>query len=162
MVWKEENCNWIPKAYPPCKKPQSRSTPLAIEIAPALQTCTEDVVNWCVLYTTNCMVITRTTSIPITRTPTGDVSYATRPRKVMSEMEDSTMQKVGMRDDKEKKTYEPYRSWERCCEWLFSRWGQGQKCTHNKSLQVYPIIMDQEPYSPVFTTPFDPCQKMFM
>jgi len=27
-------------------------------------------------------------------------------RKTMSEIEDSTMQKVGMRDDKEKKTYE--------------------------------------------------------
>jgi len=28
----------------------------------------------------------------------------------MSEMEDTNMQKVGMREDKEKKTYEPYMS----------------------------------------------------
>ena len=59
------------------------------------------------------MVITRNTSIPITRTPTGDASNATTPRKVMSEIEDTSMQKVGVRDDKEKETYEPYASRER-------------------------------------------------
>jgi hypothetical protein len=37
----------------------------------------------------------------------GDALYATSPRKVMSEMEDITTQKVGMRDDKEKEIYEP-------------------------------------------------------
>ena len=53
------------------------------------------------------MVITRITSITIARTHTGDASNATSPRKVMSEMEDTRMQKVGMRDDKEKEMYEP-------------------------------------------------------
>ena len=39
----------------------------------------------------------------------------------MSEMEDTTMQKVGMRDDKEKKAYEPYTSRERYYERLYQR-----------------------------------------
>ena len=64
----------------------------------------------------NWMVITKTTSIPITRTPTGDASNATTPRKVMSEVEDTSIQKVGMRDDKEKETWEPYTSRERYYE----------------------------------------------
>ena len=37
----------------------------------------------------------------------------------MSEMEDTSMQKVGMRDDKEKETYEPYTSRERYYEQLY-------------------------------------------
>jgi hypothetical protein len=65
------------------------------------------------------MVITKATNIPITRTPTGDASNATSPRKDMSEMEDTTMQKVGMRDDKEKEAYEPYTSRERYYEQLY-------------------------------------------
>ena len=64
------------------------------------------------------MVIARITSIPIKRTPTGDASNATSPRKVMSEMEDTSTQKVGMRDDNEKETYEPYTSRERYYEGL--------------------------------------------
>jgi hypothetical protein len=43
----------------------------------------------------------------------GHASYATSPRKATREMEDNNMQKVGMREDKEKKTYEPYTSRER-------------------------------------------------
>ena len=39
--------------------------------------------------------------------------YATSPRKIMSEMEDISVQKVGTREYKEKKTYEPYTSRER-------------------------------------------------
>jgi hypothetical protein len=39
----------------------------------------------------------------------------------MSEVEDTSMQKVGMRDDKEKETYEPYTSRERCYERLYQR-----------------------------------------
>jgi len=37
----------------------------------------------------------------------------------MSEVEDTSMQKVGMRDDKEKEMYEPYMSRERCYERLY-------------------------------------------
>jgi len=37
----------------------------------------------------------------------------------MSEMEDITMQKVGMRDDNEKEMYEPYTSRQRYCEGLY-------------------------------------------
>ena len=115
---KEESEDWIPKTYPPREKPRRRLTALAIERVPALQTCREDTANWCVPYTINWMVITRTTSIPITSTPTGDASNATIPRKVMSEIEDTSMQKVGMRDVKEKETYEPYMSRERYYEQL--------------------------------------------
>ena len=64
------------------------------------------------------MVITRTTKTPITRTPIGDTSNATSPRKAMSDMEDNSMHKVGMRDDKEKETYDPYTSRERYYEQL--------------------------------------------
>ena len=39
-------------------------------------------------------------------------------RKDISEMEDTSVQKVGMRDDKEKETYEPYKSRERYYERL--------------------------------------------
>ena len=110
---KEESEDWIPKTYPPRKKPRRRLTTSTIEIPPALQKYRADVANRCVPYTINCMDITKSTSIPITRTPTGDASNATTPRKVMSEVEDTSMQKVGMRDDKEKETYESYTSQER-------------------------------------------------
>ena len=63
----------------------------------------------------NCIVIARTTNATITRTPAGDASNAVSPRKDISEMEDTSMQKVGMRDDKEKETYERYMSRERYC-----------------------------------------------
>ena len=43
----------------------------------------------------------------------GHTSYATSARKVMRESVDNNMQKVGMREDKEKKTYELYTSRER-------------------------------------------------
>jgi hypothetical protein len=36
---------WIPKNYPPYEKPRKRLTALTIEIAPALQTCREDLAN---------------------------------------------------------------------------------------------------------------------
>jgi hypothetical protein len=67
-------------------------------------------------YTMNWRIITRTTNTPITRTPTGHASNAMSPRKDMSEREEISMQKVGMRDDKEKKVYEPYMSRERYYE----------------------------------------------
>jgi hypothetical protein len=67
----------------------------------------------------------------------------------MSEMEDTSMQKVGMRDDKEKETYESYTSRERYYEQVYQhviKGGRSRKCTHNESLQVHPIIAEQEPY----------------
>jgi hypothetical protein len=54
----------------------------------------------------NWRTINNTTSTPITRTPVGHTSYATSPRKAMREMVDNNMQKVGIREDKEKKIYE--------------------------------------------------------
>ena len=56
------------------------------------------------------MVITRTTNTIITRTPVGDALNVVSPRKNISDMEDTSMQKVGMRDDKEKETYESHTS----------------------------------------------------
>ena len=61
----------------------------------------------------NSRAINNMTSTPITRTPMGHTSYATSTRKVMKEMVDNNMQKVGMREDKEKKIYELYTSRER-------------------------------------------------
>jgi hypothetical protein len=61
----------------------------------------------------NWRIITRITSTPITRVPTGHASYATSPRQAIREIEDNNMQKVGMRDDNEKKAYESYTSLER-------------------------------------------------
>jgi len=43
----------------------------------------------------------------------GHASYAMSQRTVTSELEDTSMQKVGVREDKEKKTYEPNTSRER-------------------------------------------------
>ena len=40
----------------------------------------------------------------------GHMLYATSPRKAMRERVDNNMQKVGTREDKEKKTYELYTS----------------------------------------------------
>ena len=61
----------------------------------------------------NWRTIANTTTTPITRTPMGHTSYATRHRKAMREMVDNNMQKLGMREDKEKKIYESYTSRER-------------------------------------------------
>lgn len=55
----------------------------------------------------------KTTNTPITETPMGHTSYATSPRKTTKEMVDNNMQKVGMREDKEKNAYESYTSRER-------------------------------------------------
>jgi len=46
-------------------------------------------------------------------TPAEDPSYTMIPRKAKSDMEDTSMQKVGMREDREKKAYEPFTSRER-------------------------------------------------
>ena len=110
--------------------------------------CKADATNWCMPYTINWMVIARPTKTTITRTPAGDASNAMSPRKDISEVEDTSVQKVGMRDDKEKETYEPYMSRARHYEKLsISTWGdRGRECTHNESLQVHPIITEQEPY----------------
>ena len=43
----------------------------------------------------------------------GLAPYATSPRNDVSEMEETSVQKVGTREDREKKTYEPYTSRER-------------------------------------------------
>jgi hypothetical protein len=43
----------------------------------------------------------------------GLAPYAISPRKDRSEIEEISVQKVGIREDKEKKTYEPYTSRER-------------------------------------------------
>jgi len=64
----------------------------------------------------NWSIITRITKVPITTTPKGLASYATSPRNDMSEMEEISVQKVGTREDSEKKVYEPYTSRERHCE----------------------------------------------
>ena len=61
----------------------------------------------------NCMVITRTTNIPIAKTPTGDALNAMSKRKAMSVMDETIVHKVGRRDDKEKEMYESYTSRER-------------------------------------------------
>jgi len=54
----------------------------------------------------NCSTVARNNKTPITRTPNGLASYAMSPRKDINEMEDISVQKVGMREDSEKKTYE--------------------------------------------------------
>jgi len=46
-------------------------------------------------------------------THAGLASYEMSPRKDMTETEDISMQKVGMRAESEKKVYEPYTSRER-------------------------------------------------
>jgi len=84
-----------------------------IDPSMALQMCKADVKDQCAPYTRNWRVITRTTNNPTTRKATEHPSYATSPRKTISEMEDTSMQKVGMREDNEKKPYESYRSRER-------------------------------------------------
>jgi len=89
----------IQKNYYACTKPRNPLTVLITEIPPRT-------INW--------RLITSTTNTPITRTPMGHASNAMSPMKDMSENEERSMQKVGMRDDREKKTYEPYTSRERC------------------------------------------------
>jgi len=66
----------------------------------------------------------------------------------MSEMVDTSMQNVGIREDKEKKTYKPYTSRERRYERNnMSTWeGWGWAVTHDEDLQVNPIITDQKPH----------------
>jgi hypothetical protein len=64
----------------------------------------------------NWRIMTRKTNTPITRKPMGHASYAMEPRKPMRETDDTSMQRVGIREDKEKKTYERYMSRERCYE----------------------------------------------
>jgi len=70
----------------------------------ALQICKADVKHQSVPYAINLRNITRTTNAVITTTPTDHPSYATSPRKAMSDVEDTNTQKVGIREDKEKKT----------------------------------------------------------
>ena len=52
------------------------------------------------------------------------------PRKDMSEMEEISVQKVGIREESEKKTYEPYTSRERCYEPHYEhlRWLGSEMC----------------------------------
>ena len=78
----------------------------------------------------------------------GHKSYATSPRKTTREMVDNSMQKVGMREDKEKNAYESYTSRERYYSEQRRQYMRrlGQKGTHNESLQVNPIITEEEPY----------------
>jgi len=123
---------------------------LTVERVTTLQMCEADVKNQWVTYTINWRNITRTTNVPITKTPTGHASYAMNPREAVSDTEDRSIQKVGMREDKEKKTYEPYMSRERHYEQQYQqpvgrRLG-GKTGTHNEGLQVHPIIADQEPH----------------
>ena len=90
----------------------------------------------------------KTTNTPITETPMGHTSYATSPRKTTKEMVDNNMQKVGMREDKEKNAYESYTSRERYYseqQYQYMR-TLGQKSTHDESLQINPIITQEEPY----------------
>ena len=46
----------------------------------------------------------------------GFASYVMSPKKDISEIEEISMQKVGVHKDSEKKTYEPYMSWEQYYE----------------------------------------------
>jgi len=58
----------------------------------------------------------------------GHALYAMSTRKAMNEREDTSMQKVGMREDNEKKTWESYTSRERRYEQRYqhaSRLGRG-------------------------------------
>lgn len=76
----------------------------------------------------------------------GLAPYAMSPKNDMSEMEETSVQKVGTREDTEKKTYDPYTSRERRCEEQY----QHIKCcdrngTHNERPQVHPTITEQEP-----------------
>jgi hypothetical protein len=102
----------IKRNYPPPTKPRK---PWGMLITtPVLQMCRADLANWCVPYTINWRIITRITNTPMKRTTTGRALNATSPRKDVSEMEETSAQKVGTREDSEKKTCESYTSWERC------------------------------------------------
>jgi len=101
------------KTYPRLAKPRKPCTALTVQSATALQICKADGKKSRVPYAINWRNITRTTNAVITRTPMGPASYAMSQRAVTSEPEDTSMQKVGVREDKEKKTYEPNTSRER-------------------------------------------------
>lgn len=64
-------------------------------------------------YTINWRIIIKTTNTPATRTHMGVASYAMSPRKEAREIEETSVHKVGMREEREKKTYESYTSRER-------------------------------------------------
>jgi len=51
--------------------------------------------------------MTKTTRIPRARMPFGHASHATRPRKTISEADETRVQKAGTRDEREKQMYEP-------------------------------------------------------
>ena len=74
--------------------------------------CKADPAKWCVPHMMNCIDIVRTTNTTTTRTPAGDAWNVVSPRKDMSKMEDTSMQKVGMHNDRENEMYESYMSWE--------------------------------------------------
>ena len=54
-----------------------------------------------------------TTTNPKVRTPSGHASDATRPRKTISETDETRVQSAGTRDEREKKKYEPNMSRDR-------------------------------------------------
>ena len=54
--------------------------------------------------------ITGTTKTPIMRTLTGLASNVTSPRKDVRKIEETSVQKVGMQEDGEKKICKPYTS----------------------------------------------------
>jgi len=59
------------------------------------------------------------------------------------------MQKVGIREDNEKKAYESYTSRERCCSrqrYHHTVRRKGQKGTHHEDFQVNPIVTEEKPY----------------
>jgi hypothetical protein len=108
---KKDRCNFELRVL---HQPNSgHVTIFPIESIPALQMRNADAANWCTPYTMNSRAIKDMTTTPITRTPMGHTSYATSTRKAMRETVDNNMQKVGMREDNEKKTYELYTSRER-------------------------------------------------
>jgi len=84
-----------------------------IRFLPAVQMCNANAENRCIPYMINWRSIIRTTNTQITETPMGHTSYATSPRKTTRDMVDKNIQRVGMREDKEKKAYESYISRER-------------------------------------------------
>jgi len=72
-----------------------------------------DIAHRCIPYTTNWRIIIKITNPPITTTPMGHAWYATITKKAIREMVDNNTQKVGKREDKEKKKNESYTSRQR-------------------------------------------------
>ena len=75
----------------------------------------------------------------------GHASYATSPKKAIREIVDNDMQKVGMREANEKKTYESYTSRERRYnkqQYKHSVKRQGQMSTYNECFQINPTITE--------------------